>query len=331
MISVFFNCSSPYVGYTLKKADYAEEKMVPCGRREMGELCYKVFNSSGSYMVLSSFEGKRYFHSRQSRSEEYDEQGRRIYMNVAFVADGREDASVVNRIAAYVFFEEEAFYHRMAKMITLLDDGFAVNFAELKCFLDQCANGLEAHEKEAGAGNALSLFDRVYGGQDFVVLESTISYFNKQAGYDFHALKQFSLAEAQRYANALDICFAGERKDSGEGKDSGGGKAFEREKAFDRENVSSMDKVGNIRESSSPVERQKEKQIEALRTENQKLKADLETANRRISDLNRQIIHSHEPNTRTLAERLKDILIGIIGTAFAVLVIWLIWQFQKIF
>ncbi len=316
MVSAFFNCSSPYVGYTLKKADYAEEKMVPCGRREMGELCYKVFNSSGSYMVLSSFEGKRYFHSRQSQSEEYDEQGRRIYMNVAFVADGREDVPIVNRIAAYVFFEEKAFYRRMAKMIMLLDDGFTVDFAELKRFLAQCANGLEAHEKKAGAGNALSLFKSVCDGQDFVALESTITYFNKQAGYDFSALKQFSLVEVQRYANALDICFAGERKDSGEGKDSGG------------EKVSDMDKKGNARESSFPAERQKEKQIEALRMQNQQLKAALEEANRRISDLDQQIRQLHEPNMPTLAERLKDILIGVIGTAFAVLVIWL---FQIIF
>lgn len=325
MVSVFFNCSSPYVGYTLKEADYEEGRMVSCGRREMGELCYKIFNSSGSYMVLSTLEGKRYFHTRQSRSEAYDEHGRRIYTNVAFVADGREDIPVVNRIAAYVFFEEETFYRWMAKLITLLDDGFTVDFAELKRFLNQCANGLEAREREAGAGNALSFFNCVCKGKDFVALESTISYFNKQAGYDFGALKQFSLTEAQDCAKAVDVCFAGERKDSGEGNRGGGGKVPDIEKA------SGMDKAGNIRENSSPVGRQKEKQIEALRAENQQLKADLAAANRRISDLNRQIMQSHEPNTRTLTKRLKYILIGVIGvigTALAVLVICL---FQKIF
>lgn len=98
MISVFFNCSSPYVGYRLLQADYVQEKMVACSEKEMTPTGYKLFNSSGSYMLLGTVHNRKYFHSCESQSVQYDEQGRPIYNNIAFLAGSVKDTPIINKI-----------------------------------------------------------------------------------------------------------------------------------------------------------------------------------------------------------------------------------------
>ena len=208
MISVFFNCSSPYVGYTLKKADYVRRMMLPCGPEEMTPIGYQVFNSSGSYMVLATFHGRKYFHSRQSQSEQYDEQGRRIYTNIAFVSDDSMDDTVIRAIALYVFFEEEAFYKEIANMITLLDDGFTVDFHALSEFIDRFRAN---YSLIATSQESRKFFCAIKEGNkeyaiDFIVRESTWNYFVKQVKNDFNN----SVAHQFSYNEALALSQSGE-------------------------------------------------------------------------------------------------------------------------
>lgn len=202
MVSVFFYCSSPYVGYTLKQADYVNREMKSASEKSMTAMGYKLFNSSGSLMVLGEFEGRKYFHTRQSQSENYDEQGRRIYTNVAFAAEDAKDEEIINKIALYVFFNEEEFYRQMADMILLLDDGFIVDFDKLSVFMTEKINNTDFSLKP-GSGNAGRFYNDVMKCRNkklsFVVTESTWSYFIKQAGCDFNntVLYKFSSDEAQ--------------------------------------------------------------------------------------------------------------------------------------
>lgn len=210
MVSVFFYCSSPYVGYTLKQADYVNREMKSASGESMTAMGYKLFNSSGSLMVLGEFEGRKYFHTRQSQSENYDEQGRRIYTNVAFTAQDSADAEIINKIALYVFFNEEDFYRRMADLIALLDDGFTVDFDRLSAFMAEIMNDAGFNLKPGG-GNAGRFYNDVMKCRNktlsFVVMESTWSYFVKQAGSDFNhsVLYKFSSGEAQTLVSGSKI------------------------------------------------------------------------------------------------------------------------------
>ena len=188
MVKVFFLCSSPFVGYTLKQADYTENQMLPVSEQAMTPLGYKIFNSSGSYMVLADVSGYRYFHTRQSQSEQYDEQGRRIYANIAFLGSGPKEREIINKLAAYAFFAEEAFYKEMAAMITLLNDGFTIDFEKLSAFLKRFEKNCVL---DAASAEAKMFFREITGralGNEitFVLLEATWNYFTKQIGYDFH-------------------------------------------------------------------------------------------------------------------------------------------------
>lgn len=201
MVTVFFYCSSPYVGYTLKKADYANKEMKSVSANDMTSIGYKLFNSSGSFMTLGKFEGRKYFHTRQSQSENFDEQGRRIYTNVAFVGNDTKDEDIVNKIAMYVMFNEELFYKQISEVITLLDDGFTVDFDKLCSFVNKIG---EAKIKlKSNNSYATKFFNDVMTCTSkelsFVITESTWSYFVKQAGYDFNesVLYKLSLQDAQ--------------------------------------------------------------------------------------------------------------------------------------
>lgn len=211
MISVFFNCSSPFVGYTLKKADYVQEAMFSCTPEDMTLTGYKVFNSSGSYMLLGTFDGRRYFHTRQSQSEQYDEQGRRIYTNIAFISESLTDASVVNVIAAYAFFEEEAFYKEIADMIILLKDGFTVNFEALSGFINRFSGSFRLDTKSSEAASFFHMISKSNNQYqiDFIVRESTWNYFVKQVQNDFNnsVARQFSHSEASSLASQGRFCF----------------------------------------------------------------------------------------------------------------------------
>lgn len=187
MISVFFYCSSPFIGYTMKKADYINKVMVPCNSvkpLELGKIGYTIFNNSGSCMLLGNIDGKKYFHTRESKTKNYDEQNRPIYNDLAFVADNKDDYLVVNKIAAYAFFNEEEFYSKISKMITLLDEGFTVDFEMLAEFIKCFENDIELITEDKSAKN---LFSNVFMKDNpnqisLIVPEATLEHFFKQAG-----------------------------------------------------------------------------------------------------------------------------------------------------
>lgn len=204
MISVFFNCSSPYVGFRLLQADYTQEKMVACSEKEMTPIGYKLFNSSGSYMLLGTVDNRKYFHSCESQSVQYDEQGRPIHNSVAFLAGSAKDAPIINAIAAYVFFNEEAFYSEMAKYITLLDDGYTVDFKALAAFLKKFEQGCQIQTEVPAAGHFFRDILSSDGSYDidFIVRQSTWNYFVKQVGRDFTRNEKYNMSDTQGEALA---------------------------------------------------------------------------------------------------------------------------------
>lgn len=212
MVKVFFLCSSPFVGYTLRQADYIENQMLPVTEQSMTPLGYKIFNSSGSYMVLADISGYRYFHTRQSQSEQYDEQGRRIYANIAFLGSGPADRDVINKLAAYAFFEEDAFYKEIAAMITLSNDGFTIDFEKLSSFLKRFEKNctLDTASTEAKAFCREITNRAVEEEVTFVLLEATWNYFIKQVGYDFHnsVKRQLSSTNADNFRIGAVIQFS---------------------------------------------------------------------------------------------------------------------------
>lgn len=217
MVEVYFYCSSPYVGYALKQADYIKKEMLPCNSDTMISTGYTLLNSSGSYMLLGKLDGKKYFHSKQSESEQYDEQNRRIYTDVAFIGETAEEEHIINKIAAYVFFRETDFYAQMASLIQLTKDGFTVDFDKLTGFLERFIHGeIEFSSTDSSASsfcrNILSGNQRTI---DFVVLETTWPYFTKQLKTDFHDSVgyKFTLDEVKRMRNQVAINFV-EQSDS---------------------------------------------------------------------------------------------------------------------
>lgn len=199
MISVFFNCSSPYVGFRLLQADYVNKRMVTCTEKEMTPTGYKLFNSSGSYMLLGTFHDRKYFHSCESQSVQYDEQGRPIHNSIAFLAGTFADARIINAIAAYVFFNEEEFYAEMAKYITLLDDGYTVDFEALDAFLKRFDQGCQIQAKAPAADRFFREIQTSSGTYeiDFIVRQSTWNYFTKQVGRDFSRNEKYNMSDTQ--------------------------------------------------------------------------------------------------------------------------------------
>lgn len=222
MISVIFLCSSPFVGYTLRMADYKNKKMVKCSAEQMTQLGYKIFSVSGTYSILMNIEKRRYFHTRQYNSEILDEQGRRIYTNLAFVgaAADEHDNQIINRIAAYEFFETETFYKTIAAMITLTDTGFEVDFEKLESYLAQFEKGIRCRTNSKRVSELYREITQGTTGKtiEFVVLEATWEYFIKQAECDFKnsVNRRFTIAEAKSMAASAQIEFGEEGRVSEE-------------------------------------------------------------------------------------------------------------------
>ena len=204
MISVFFYCSSPYVGYKLKQADYVNKEMVNVVKKEqMTSLGYECFIQSGSYMLLGKFDGKKFFHTRESDSQKYDEQGRRIFTNLAFVGEDVADENTIIKIAAYAFFEEEKFYKTMSQMIVLLKEGFTVDFDKLSDFINKMSK--KSFRFSSFNKDAIAFYQGIMTPNDkpihFIVTESTWSYFVKQTNNQFNedsALNILSSIDAKK-------------------------------------------------------------------------------------------------------------------------------------
>lgn len=273
MITAVFQCSSPFVGYTIRVADYQKKRMTECSAGQMTKLGWKVFQVSGTYAILMDSDNRRYFHARQSESKAYDEQGRRIYTNVAFVGapDSERDNRTVTNIALYELFEPERFYQEIAGMIRLTDEGFEVEFEKLEHFLKQLEMGFQCRTESR---QAKELWEEILHSVShetirFVVLEATWEYFVKQAGTDFgrSVKRMLSLQEAKKYASQAELVFAGseerktekrEKTEEGPIKETPGKEATKSEIPKTEEPVNEVPEVEALKRKLSEAVREQE-------------------------------------------------------------------------
>ena len=310
MVTVIFQCSSPFVGYTLRIADYKNQTMQKCSAEQMTPLGYKIFSVSGTYSILMRIQGRRYFHARQFRSEAFDEQGRRIYTNVAFIGEpgnSRDDA-VINRIAAYEFFETDVFYKEIASMIRLTETGFTVAFDLLAGYLKQFENDLRCITKEKRVTELYGEILRDISGRDitFVVLEATWEYFCKQAGTDFKSSvnRRFTLEQAKQYAARGRVEFA-KAEEKNESACTAEEKDDAQREAADGDANTQQRKTENVKENEM---------IAAMQTEIETLNGRLRNADGKLNQM------------RETVEKYKRFIFlsGAIGAVLAAVIEWII-------
>lgn len=324
MISIFFYCSSPYVGYTLKKADYINKEMKNVSEKDMTAIGYKLFNSSGSFMVLGKFDGRKYFHTRQSQSENFDEQNRRIYENVAFVGENIQDEKVIDKIAMYVLFNEKIFYRKMADMTILLDDGFTIDFNKLLAFVNEIDKAKIVFD--SSNNNAVKFYNDIMKCCDkeisFVITESTWSYFIKQVGFDFNesVLYKLSLQDAELLTKDSIVKLDNEIKSTD--NSSHFPPASQDSNVAETKNETD-DKIISF-ERDEEIRKLKQ-DINNICAERNDLKSEIKALNKKINFLTKENTNLMEEQ-KTL--KIKNIIKGVIGTALAVLIIHILkWIF----
>lgn len=323
MISVFFHCSSPYVGFRLMQADYVQEKMILGTEKEMTPIGYKLFNSSGSYMLLGTFQGLKYFHSCESQSENYDEQGRPIHNSVAFLSDDEKDAPILKAIAAYVFFNEEEFYAEMAKYITLLDDGFTVDFKALAAFLKRFEQGCEIQAKTLAAERCFKSIMAADGTYDvdFIVRQSTWNYFIKQVEMNFTKNDNYNLSDDQGRELAAQgtVVFKKATAQPDPEKPAVPEKPAEPEKKAPAEEAPKVPAPKSAETEKKPgPDQETQNKLIAMREENTRQKQLIAASEGKIAALTGELARMKE----VLKNRfLTGLAIGIIGTVLAVLII----------
>lgn len=337
MVSVFFYCSSPYVGYTLKQADYIKKEMKSVSEKDMTAIGYKLFNSSGSFMTLGKFDGRKYFHTRQSQSENFDEQGRRIYTNVAFVGENSTDDKTINKIAMYVMFNENMFYKQIADMITLQDDGFTIEFDKLNLFVDKL-NKTNISIKSS-SHKAVKFYDDIMSCNSkelsFVITESTWSYFVKQAGYDFNesVLYKLSLQDAEILTDGSTVEFSDEASKKDDSINPPPAPPVEKKvEEVVPENISANEAKVKVKADENKLPDEKDKEIKKLKQDINNICAERNDLETEINKLKKRISNLVKENTALKDEQktltIKGILKGVIGTVLAVLVIHILkWIF----
>lgn len=324
MVTAVFQCSSPFVGYTIRVADRQKKEMTKCSAQEMTELGWQIFQVSGTYAILMDHENRRYFHARQSESRAFDEQGRRIYTNVAFVGapDNDKDCRTVTNIALYELFAPEDFYQRIAELIRLTDEGFEVDFEKLECFLTRLEKGLWCKTKSR---QVQELWDEILSFPScekirFVVLEATWEYFVKQAGTDFgrSVKRTLSLQEVRRYAEQTEVVFMEREENVPEKKRKDDheltGETFRSEKA--KEDISELGKSGGEDRQNEPEEEAalKEKLPEPFR-ELETLREKTAEQKKELAALRGRLISATTETDRLKADLLRSKLLIIAAAA----------------
>ena len=330
MISVFFYCSSPYVGYSIKKADYVNREMIPCNstrKLDFGERGYRIFTASGSYVFFGNIDKKRYLHTRQSKTENYDEQNRRIYNDIAFIGDSKEDFSVINKIASYVFFEEEKFYAEIAKMITLLDDGFTVDFKALSEFIKRFNGTIEITAEDE---TARSIFYDVFLKENnneaiLLVPETTVEYFFKQVDYKFdnNILKTVTSQQKQLLSKNSSIEFINNPEES-INEDTIVEEPKPKEPDTDKQKAEEVLESKENSDYVSKTELDEEiekvtKEIAILKKNVQNKDAIISELKEKISDFAAQLEEYKEMRTVDKLSIIKNVLIATLGIATTVL------------
>ena len=245
---------------------------------------------------------------------------------MAFLAGSAKDAPIINAIAAYVFFNEEEFYAEMAKYITLLDDGYTVDFKALAAFLKKFEQGCQMQAKTPAADRFFREIQSSDGSYDvdFIVRQSTWNYFVKQVGRDFTRNEKYNMSDTQ-----------------GEELASQGTVVFKQRKVIKEsehiEAVSASEAAAEKAKKDIPSETVREQQIVPKQ---ESVKKDATNENHKQELLALQNDCTAKTQLLALAEkkaadllvevsRLKDTIkksfwlglaVGIIGTAIAVLI-----------
>lgn len=216
MISVFFRCNCPFVGYLQRKVDYMNHMLTEGTKQEMTYTGYSLFRSSGSYMILANFEGRRYFHSRQSKTSSLDDQNRPVRNNVVFVGSTPEDDVVIGRLAGYALLKETEFYKEIASMITLLDGDFEVDYEKLKAFIKRFQKDYKVESPNAADLKMCQdiFFQRTTNDVDFIVLEADLDFLNKQLGRVAKVQYAFDYKKMQELSKRVTITFPTEQVQS---------------------------------------------------------------------------------------------------------------------
>ena len=331
MVSVYFNCSSPYVGFTIRQADYLNNTMRLCSVKTpiMPSDCYELFSNGGSTLLLGRFGNHRYLQATQTETENYDEQGRRIYASVAFSSGSAADVPVINRIAAYAFFNEKTFYEEIAKMIILLKDGFTVDFARLSAFLERFAR---EGVFQSNSQHAKSVYQAIIHSEgkydiDLVVLEATWDYLVNQVGRKFtkNDLCCFAEDRARTLAEKGHFEFMGTVAAEKPVAEESVNKETPLLDKPEQDNLTGPKTVSesitvseNIKMQTSVAYAAERDQIRKLKAENAEQKTLLAKAEEKVLSLSAEIVQLKEKMKKSF---LLGLIIGIIGTVLAVLMI----------
>lgn len=337
MISVFFRCACPYVGYTLKRADYTNHEMHDCLPGQMTRTGHKLLHSSGSYLVLGRFEGKKYFHIRQSKSTALDEQGRQIYTNLALVGSTKEDERTINRIAGYALLDEDRFYREIASMMILLDGDFTVNFEALREFLARFDRDYQVETSDPRLKTFCKeiLFAETKNEIDFIVAEADWNYFVKQVGINFRMPPYwFTYQEAKSMAKSAKLVFA---------EATGDRDALKIEAVQKTETVQKAEPVRRMEEKETTVlpDRSQEQgrqeadklneQLQSLQQTHELMVREKQMLEKKGGNLQQQLEATERKlvemgtQLQQLTEKIKKsfflgLLVGLIGMALAILI-----------
>ena len=256
---------------------------------------------------------------------------------MAFLSGDEKDTLIINAIAAYVFFNEEEFYAEMAKYITLLDDGFTVDFKALAAFLKRFELGCDIRAKSLAAERCFKTMMASDGNYnvDFIVRQSTWNYFIKQVGMNFTKNESYNLSDEQGkdLASQGTVVFR-TKKPAVKTEASAFTKKEEPMVTTKKPPLAEMKSpiteekpVVTMKKSDEPVQKpqiisthdqETQNKLIALREENLQQKQQLKTSEGKIAALTGEVSRMKE----LLRNRfLTGLAIGIIGTVLAVLMI----------
>ncbi len=187
-MQLFFYCSynlSPN-GYTLVKADLTKEKLVPITRENLTlvpNLVRNIFTHGGADMVCGSDGAAQYLIIKgikiENKEKSVDDQGRTVFINMAFCGDKSEIKKLCLYIAGnynkYVSFIGPCVYPDCNEA------GYEVNYQALKQFLSDVKNNnvvMNASNTSNILTRALCSFDEksVFS---FIVLQDSLEHFGE--------------------------------------------------------------------------------------------------------------------------------------------------------
>lgn len=219
MTDIFLYCSYNLAasGYQLSKVDNINEKMILINRdniKLIPPMVKTIFTHGGAKIVLGQYQNDRaYFVIKgivnENQEKSRDEQGRKVFVNVAFVWDDR-DTSQMTRVSQYILGNFSDFSRELCNMIEVKNDaiGYEVKYEKLNGFLKQFRQGTLHFDDASNSVKYLNMIKNIdispKNSFSFVVLESSWKYFFDMNGIKLNFENQkngVTLAEFEGYIN----------------------------------------------------------------------------------------------------------------------------------